>query len=289
MKIHPLAIVSPQADLGDNVIIGPFAIVEADTVLGEGCEIGARASVKNGVRLGPNNIVCEGTVLGGLPQHTRCPAQVGSLIVGTGNVFRENVTVHRALKVEASTVVGDNNLLMVGAHVAHDCQLGSNVVFANNSLLAGHVHVQDRAFVSGAVAVHQFCRLGSLAMIGGHARVVQDVPPYVTIDGVSGCVVGLNMVGLRRNGFSTADITELKAAYRLIYRGGMKWADVLAHLKSDFPTGPAAVYYEFLSAGTRGFVQERRVPPQVTLKIRRQVEEEPAAAEAKPDLKSKAG
>ena len=121
---------------------------------------------------------------------------------------------------------------MVCAHVAHDCHVGNNVIFANNTLLAGHVVVEDRAFLSGAVGVHQFCRIGRLAMIGGHARVVQDVPPYLMIDGISGCIVGLNLVGLRRNGFVAEEIAELKAAYRLIYRSGLKWSESCSNCES---------------------------------------------------------
>jgi UDP-N-acetylglucosamine acyltransferase len=172
------------------------------------------------------------------------------------------------------TRIGDNNLLMVGAHVAHDCTVGSNVILANNALLGGFVTVEDRAFVSGAVAVHQFCRVGRLAMIGGCARVVQDIPPYVMVDGRSGLIVGLNLVGLRRNGYSAADVAQLKAAYRVIYRQGLRWTDVLETLKAEFTEGPAALFHPFLSQGTRGFVQERRMPPTATLKLRRASDDE---------------
>jgi UDP-N-acetylglucosamine acyltransferase len=165
--------------------------------------------------------------------------------------------------------VGDHNLLMVGTHVAHDCTVGNNIVFANNALLGGFVTIGDRAFVSGAVAVHQFCRIGQMAMVGGCARVVQDVPPYVTVDGHTGMIVGLNLVGLRRNGFGPQEIAQLKAAYRVIYRRSLRWTDVLEQLKKEFSTGPAADFHPFLSQGTRGFVQERRMPPGATLKLRR--------------------
>ena len=158
--------------------------------------------------------------------------------------------------------------------MAHDCLVGNNIIFANNTLLAGHVVVEDRAFLSGAVGVHQFCRIGRLAMIGGHARVVQDVPPYMMVDGISGCIVGLNLVGLRRNGFVAEEIADLKAAYRLIYRSGMKWNEILQQLQVDHAAGPAAEFHAFLSQGKRGFVQERRMPPTATLKLRRPVDDE---------------
>ncbi len=268
MNIHPLAIVSPKAQIAANVSIGPFTVVEADVTIGEGCQLASHVVIKDGTRLGPHTIVHEAAILGGLPQHVNKPKQPGLLVVGADNTIREHATLHRAMKAGASTIVGDGNFLMAGVHVAHDCRIGNHVIFANNALLAGHVVVEDRAFVSGAVGVHQFCRIGRLAMVGAHAKVVQDVPPYVTIDGISGCVVGLNLVGLRRNGFTGDDIIQLKTAYRLIYRRGLKWSEVLEQLRTDFPAGPAAVYSEFLSGGTRGFVQERRMPPGATIKLR---------------------
>lgn len=272
MNIHPLAVVSPQACLAGDVTIGPFCIIEADVVIAEGCRLAGRVVVKDGTRLGANNQVHEGAVLGGFPQHLKAQEQLGQVVIGAGNTIRENATIHRAMRPDAATTVGNNNLLMVNAHVAHDCRVGNNVVIANNTMLAGHVTVDDRAFLSGAVGVHQFCRIGRLAMVGGHARVVQDVPPYVTVDGNSGHIVGLNLIGLRRNGFSQQDVLELKQAYRLIYRSGLKWTEVLEHLKADFTSGPAAEFHTFLSGGTRGFVQERRVPPGATIKLRRLVQ-----------------
>ncbi|HZZ70838.1 MAG TPA: acyl-ACP--UDP-N-acetylglucosamine O-acyltransferase [Pirellulales bacterium] len=272
MNIHPTALVSAHAKLGHDVVIGPFCLVEDGTEIGEGCKLEARVSIRAGTTLGPRNWVCEGTVLGGLPQHTRVPEHPGTVVIGSGNTIRENVTVHRALHENTVTRIGDNNLLMVGAHVAHDCQVGNNIIFANNCLLAGHVTIDDRAYISGAVAIHQFCRVGRFAMVGGQARIVQDVPPFVTIDGQSGNVVGLNMVGLRRNGFDTDAINQLKAAYRIIYRQGHSWSEVLAHLQ-QFADGPVVALYHFLCGGTRGFVQERRLPPNATLKLRKPADE----------------
>jgi UDP-N-acetylglucosamine acyltransferase len=269
LNIHPLAIVSPNARLGQGTTVGPFSIIEPDVVLGTGCTLAARVVIKNGTVLGDANTIHEGAVLGGYPQHTNMPDRLGRVVIGSRNTFRENVTVHRALKEDAATRVGNHNLLMVGAHVAHDCSVGDKIVLANNVLLGGFVSVGDQAFVSGAVAVHQFCRIGRLAMIGGCARVVQDVPPYVMVDGRSGLIVGLNLVGLRRNGFEPEAIAQLKAAYRLIYRRGLRWVEVLEALQREFPSGPAAHFQPFLSQGTRGFVQERRMPPGATLKLRR--------------------
>jgi len=268
VTIHPTAIVSPLAHLGQNVSIGPFTIIEDGVTVGDNCRLEARVSLKQGVTLGNDNWVCEGTVIGGMPQHVHVPADPGQIVIGTGNVFREHCTVHRPLKPDQFTRIGNQGLFMAGVHVAHDCKLGSNLIIANNALLGGHVTVDDRAYISGGVAVHQFCRIGCFVMIGGQARIVQDVPPFVTVDGQTGCIVGLNLVGLRRNGFDNAMVNQLKEAYRIIYRRGLKWTDVLAQLQANFTAGPVVTMHKFLSGGTRGFVQERRLPPGATLKLR---------------------
>lgn len=277
MSIHPLANVSPEARLGRGVIVGAFATVEADVELGDHCVVASGAVVKSGVTAGGGNEFCEHSVVGGAPQHAARPRHIGRVAIGSNNVFREYVTIHRALKPEVATTVGDGNYVMASVHFGHDCIIGNNTIFANGALLGGHVTVEDRAFVSGAVAVHQFCRIGRMAMVGGHARVVQDIPPYMLLDGQSGCVVGLNIVGLRRSGHTPEDIASLKEAYRTIYRRGLAWKEVLDALRTEFATAPVAHLLDFLSRGTRGFVQERRAPPSATLRLR-VPEDDPAAA-----------
>jgi UDP-N-acetylglucosamine acyltransferase len=205
------------------------------------------------------------------------PEHPGRLIIGSGNTIREFVTIHRALDEEDATIIGDNNLLMANVHIAHDCRVGNNAIFTNEALLAGHVTVEDRAYISATVGVHQFCRIGSLAMIGGHARVPKDIPPFITIDGQTSLAVGLNYVGLRRAGFSSTDVQQIKEAYRIIYRAGLSWTEILKALKVGFTEGPAARYHPFLAATTRGIVAERRLPPGATLKLRRDAEEPPEA------------
>lgn len=285
MSIHPLAAVSPEARLGVGISVGAFATVEADVELGDFCVVAPGAVVKSGVRAGCHNEFGEHCVVGGAPQHAARPQQVGSLAIGDHNVFREYVTVHRALKAGTATVIGDHNYVMATAHVGHDCIVGNNCIFANGALLGGHVKVEDRAFVSGAVAVHQFCRIGRLAMVGGHARVVQDIPPFMLVDGQSGCIVGLNIVGLKRSGHTAEEIAELKSAYRAIYRRGLPWKQVLEALEAEFHGGPARLLRQFLNSGTRGFAQERRAPPATTLRLR--VADEDMAAEL--SLRSRAG
>jgi UDP-N-acetylglucosamine acyltransferase len=284
VKIHPTAVISPHAHLGADVQIGPFCVVEPDTWIGDGCTLQGHVTVKSGTRLGRGNLVCESAILGGFPQHVHMPPNPGQVTIGSGNTIRENVTIHRPLRLEETTVVGDNNLLMVNAHVAHDCKIGSNVIVTNNAMLGGHVIVEDRAYVSGGVAVHQFCRIGTLAMVGGQARIVKDVPPYVTVDGQSSYVVGLNQIGLRRAGYTSEQIVQLKEAYRVLYRSTLLWNDVLAQLRVDFPDAPAAHFHEFCSQTRRGVVPERRMPPGATLKLAPQPEQEQA-----PDFQVKVG
>jgi UDP-N-acetylglucosamine acyltransferase len=267
VPIHATAIVSPEAEIGSDVEIGPFAIVEPGVQVGAGCRLAARTTIKTGVTLGRDVEVCEGTVLGGLPQHINRVATPGTAVIGDRCVLRENVTVHRSLYPDGVTTIGSDCLLMVGAHVAHDCEVGHRVILTNNVLLAGHVSVGDRACLGGAVAVHQYCRVGRLAMIGGCARVVQDVPPFMLTDGETGQIVGLNRVGLRRAGFDRLQVAELKQAYRIAYRQGDLFDQVIAHLEQTFATGPALELAEFFRGGRRGFVQERRSPPKVALRL----------------------
>ncbi len=247
------ALVSPMARIGENVEIGPYSVIEPDAEIGDGCRLESRVVVKRGTTPGTNNWVCAGAVLGGLPQHVHIPERPGRVLIGSGNTIRENVTVHRALADDDTTTIGDNNLLMVNVHVAHDCRVGNHTIFANNAMLAGHVTVGDRAYVSGAVAVHQFCRIGSYAMVGGQAHVIKDVPPYVTIDGLSSRVVGLNQIGLRRAGFGAEAICRLKEAYRVIFRSGLSWNDLLQRLRDEFGVmGPGARAPGFITAPLRG-------------------------------------
>jgi UDP-N-acetylglucosamine acyltransferase len=235
----------------------------------------SRVTIKECTTLGANNRVFEGAILGGLPQHVHIPEHPGGVVIGSDNVIRENVTIHRALVPDHATVIGDNCLLMVGSHVAHDCHLGNNVIVTNNAMLAGHVVVGDRAYISGAAGVHQFCRIGSFAMVGGQAHLTQDVPPYVTVDGLSSLVVGLNKIGLRRAGYDQETIQQLMAAYRVIYRSGLRWVEVVEQLRTQFPVGPATLFYEFLSTTARGIISERRAPPGATIKLRETIEAEP--------------
>jgi len=266
-QIHPTAVVDPRAELGQDVVVGPFCIVEAGAIIGDGCRLEARAIVKGRTTLGVDNEIGEGTVIGAKAQHVHVHDPGGTLIIGSHNRIRENCTIHRGWNNDGCTTVGDHNMMMVGAHVAHDCRVGNHCILVNCVLLGGHSQVEDRAYLGGAAAVHQFCRVGRLAMIGGVTKITQDVPPFVMVEGRGAQIIGLNKIGLRRNGYTSEQILQLKAAYRVIYREGRRWSEVLDILRADFSTGPAAAFHEFLKVGKRGFVQARRISRKATLKI----------------------
>jgi UDP-N-acetylglucosamine acyltransferase len=257
-SIHPTAVVSPEAHIGDDVNIGPFCVIEPDVEIADGCHLNANVTIKSGSHIGPENIFCEGSVIGGLPQHLRMPESVGDLWIGAGNIIREHVTINRGLGAGESTRIGNENMLMVGVHIAHDCVVGNHVLMTNNVLLAGHVLVEDHAYLGGAAAVHQFCRIGCYAMIGGMSRLIKDAPPFVTVDGATSRVVGLNTVGLRRNGFDTPLIRQLKAAYRVLYRSDLALEEALDKLEVDFQEEPVAHFHRFLRCSQRGITAERR-------------------------------
>lgn len=266
-NIHPTAIIDPRTDIASDASIGPYTVIEQDVVIGSGCQIAGRVTLKARTSLGQNNVIHEGATLGGTPQHVHAGQQAGWLELGDGNTIRENVTIHCGLKADDITRVGDGNFIMVNAHIAHDCHIGDQTIICNNVMVAGHVTIHDRAYLSGAVGIHQFCRVGRLAMVGGQSHINRDIPPFVTVDGVSSTIVGLNRVGLKRNGFTSGDVKQLKEAYRIIYRSGLRWVDVLETLKEEFQEGPAAEFHSFLAASQRGCVPERRGPAKSTLKL----------------------
>jgi UDP-N-acetylglucosamine acyltransferase len=221
MSVHSTAIVSPDARLGRDVTVGPCAVIEERTEIGDGCEIRAHAVVKRFTTLGTGNRVHEGAVLGGEPQDLSFAGQESAVVIGDRNVIREGVTIHRSTRPGGATVVGSHCFLMAYAHVAHDNRIGDHVVLANDVMLAGHVEVGDRAFLGGGAGIHQFCRVGRLAMVGGLAGAPQDCLPFVITDGHPARARGLNVVGLRRAGVTASQMRALKEAYRLLLRSGL--------------------------------------------------------------------
>jgi len=265
--VHPTAVVSREVQLGDQVEVGPFCVLEGDVTVGEGSKIGAHVVIRGRTRLGKGTQILDGAILGNPPQHATHRGPTGGLRVGDNNVIREHVTIHAAMATDHETEIGNGNYLMAGCHVAHDCVLGNQIIMANQALLAGHVQVGDYAFVSGAVAVHQFCRIGTFAMVGGQSHITQDVLPYVTVDGKSSQVVGLNIVGLRRRDFCPEQIRVLKDAYRIVFRSGDRAEQVLENLRTHFRNGPASIWIPFIAASQRGYLRERSVPAGATLRL----------------------
>ena len=240
-RIHPTAIVDPSARLGEDVEIGPYVIVEADTAIGSGCRLLASCMVRRFSTLGERNVVHPFTVIGGEPQdHGFDPKETSFVLIGNDNVFREGCTVNRATGQGKSTIVGNSNLLMTAAHVGHNSIVGSHCIMVNGSALGGHTELHDRAILSAHVSVHQFCWVGEMVMSQGNCLAVQHVPPYCMFRGVTD-LVGLNRVGLRRAPDITAkDRTEVQVAYRLMYRSGLPTGRALQEMDAHPEWGPVA-------------------------------------------------
>ena len=233
MTIHPSALVDPKAQLGTDVTVGPFAVIEADVGVGDGSEVGAHAVLHGGCRLGRRVRVAPHTVLAGAPQilgHAPVPAFV---TIGDDSVIREYVTVHRAAKEGGETRVGRGCMLMALCHLAHDCQIADGAIITSYAALAGHVEIGESAVLGGLAAFHQHVRVGRLAMVGGMSRVIQDVPPFVIVEGNPCRVRGLNSVGLRRAGLSLERRRALKRAFRLLYRSGLNTSQALRAIRSE--------------------------------------------------------
>lgn len=217
--ISPQSSVDPRAEIGDDVYIGPFCVVGPHARIGAGTQLDNNVTISGHVELGENNRLFPGVVIGGEPQDLGYRGEPTKVVIGDGNVFREAVTVNRAsTKERGVTTVGSNNFFMAGSHVAHDCNVGSHVVLTNATLLGGHVHVHDRAILAGAVGVHQFTTIGSYSFVGAHVRVLQDVPPFMMVDGTPPRVRCINLVGLKRQGFTPEAIASLQEAHRLLFR-----------------------------------------------------------------------
>ena len=215
--IHPSAVVSPDAKIGNNVSIGPFCVVGPKVTLGDDCVLHSHVTLEGPATFGKGNEFFPFACIGGKTQDLKYAGEPTSLEVGDHNVFRENSTVHRGTFEELPTRIGSNNLLLCYSHVAHDCQLGDHIILSNSVGLAGHITVEDYAIVSGFAAVHQFCRIGQHCIIGGCSKVVQDVPPFMIIDGNPASTRGVNAIGLQRRGFSAEDMRALKNAYKKLF------------------------------------------------------------------------
>ena len=254
-QISPLAFVHPEAKLGDNNIIGPFCYIDKDTVLGDNNVLQNSVTINVGARIGNNNEIFPGASLSTKPQDLKFRGEVTTCEIGDNNSIRENVTISRGTASKGKTVVGSNNLLMENMHVAHDCVLGSGLIIGNSTKLAGEVVVDDNAIISATVLCHQFCRIGGYVMIQGGCRFSLDIPPYVIAGKEPTRFAGLNLVGLRRRGFSNELIQLIHEAYRLLYsKGVMK--EGLQEIKNNLQITPEIQYIiDFVESSKRGIIR----------------------------------
>lgn len=257
--IHPTAIIHPNAVIGKNVEVGPYAVIGDDVVIGDGCKVGPHAVIHDHTFVGKNCQFFPGCSIGGDPQDLKFEGEVSSTVIGDGCVFRECSTVNRATGEGNKTIIGNNILMMAGTHVAHNCIVGNNVIMSNVATLAGHVIVEDRAVIGGLSAVHQFCKIGRNVMIGGMARVTQDVPPFMICAGDPAFVSGLNSVGLARAGIPQEVRSQLKKAFRILYRSGLPLQEAIANMEADLDSSePIEHLMRFLRNVERGIIRTRR-------------------------------
>lgn len=251
-RVAPTARVHPEAVIGAGSEIGDFCIVEADVEIGAGCRLEPYVFVKRWTSMGDGNQISAGTVLGTDPLDKNFTGERSYLRIGSGNRIREHYTISRGTKPESETVIGDGNYIMTSGHIAHNARIGNDTVIASCALVSGYVEIEDRAFISGGVVIHQFSRIGTLAMVGGNTRVNADAPPYFLYSGFNITPVGVNLVGLQRAGFSAEDISGLKRAYRILYRSGLKLADALHRLIADCQSPHTRRLAEFIGKSERG-------------------------------------
>ena len=231
-RIHPTAILSADVDIGENVQVGPFSVLEGNIKIGPNCVIRAGAYLFGNVIMGRNNQVFSGAVLGEVPQHLKYNGEPTRLEIGDNNIIREQVTIHRGTTHSMATRIGSDNFIMANSHIAHDCVVGSRCILANGALLAGHTTLEDNVYLSGNAAVHQFIRIGRLAMLSGCSTTTKDIPPFVVQQEINN-VVGINVVGMRRAGLTGEQIGAVREAFRIIFRRGLLLPVAVQSLRSE--------------------------------------------------------
>jgi UDP-N-acetylglucosamine acyltransferase len=263
MQIHPTAVVDSDARVGEGTEIGPYVVIDGPVSLGRSNWIGPGAIITGKVTIGDENKIHGHVYIGNVPQDISYDGSCTGVEIGSGNILREFTNIHRGTKEGTSTIVGDNNYLMVGTHIAHNCVIGSNVFMVNGASLGGYCEVHDGAFMSAYVIVHQFVRIGSYSITGILSKITKDVPPYMMVDGNPATVRGINTVGLRRNGFSPERRTVIKRAYRLMYRSNMILRDSTAQLRelsettqSEESSGDIRGLIEFIESSKRGIIMK---------------------------------
>ncbi len=255
-QIHPLAYVHPEAQLGDNNIIGPFCYIDRDVVIGDNNVFQNSVTINQGARIGNGNEVFPGASLSTKPQDLKFKGEVTTCQIGDNNSIRENVTISRGTASKGTTIVGSNNLLMENMHIAHDCVVGNGCIIGNSTKFAGEVVVDDFAIISAVVLCHQFCHIGSYVMIQGGSRFSQDIPPYIIAGKEPIRYAGINLIGLRRRGFSAETIQNIHEAYRIIYQGNLTRADAIRQIKEVLPLTPEIQYIiDFVENSQRGIIK----------------------------------
>ncbi len=234
-KIHPLAYVDPKAELAEDVVVGPFCNVEANVVIGLGCTLDSHVTVKHHTTIGERNFIGQGAVIGGDPQSTGYKGQDTFLVIGNDNVFREYVTIHRSMTEGKTTRIGNHNFIMAYVHLGHDVTLHDNITMANNSGVSGHVTIEDRAVIGGMCGIHQFCRIGKVAMVGGMSRITRDVPPFMLVEGINQEVHDINAVGLRRIGITQESRLAMHKACKVLYKSQIGLSNAIEIVLKEVP------------------------------------------------------
>ena len=256
--IAPTARVHPDAKIGPGTRIGEYCVVESDVVIGAQCLLEPYVYIKRWTKLGDGNEISAGTVLGTDPLDKLFTGERSYLRIGNRNKIREHYTISRGTKPESETVIGDGNYIMTSGHIAHNCTLGDNIVVASCALVAGYAEIESQAFISGGVVIHQFSKIGRLAMVGGNTRVNSDLPPYFLYSDFNVAAHGLNIVGLKRADFSLDQIKQLKAAYRLLYRSGLRQEDALKQIEAGFNSEHTRHLVAFVRSSKRGICPAAR-------------------------------
>lgn len=255
--VAPTARVDPDAHIGPQTVIGDYCVIERDVSIGAFCVLEPYVFIKRWTTLGDRNYVSAGAVLGTDPLDKAFTGERSYLRIGSGNQIREHFTISRGTQPESSTIIGDGNYIMTSGHIAHNCKVGNQTVICSCALIAGHVEIEDQAFISGGVAVHQYSRIGRLAMIGGGVRVNLDAPPFFLYSGLYIEPNGVNRVGLERAGFSPDRIAAIKQAYRILYRSGLRLEDALARIEQEIPNEDTLHLVRFVRASRRGICRRR--------------------------------
>ena len=252
-KIHDTAIISKKSLLDSDVEVGPYSVIDGNIRIAKGTKIYNNVTIRGNTEIGKNNMIFSGVVAGTMPQDLKYKGEGSFLRIGNNNIIREYTTINSGTN-SIATSIGDNNLFMAYSHIAHDCIVGNNCIFANNATLGGHVHVDNGAVLGGLSAVHQFVRIGRLAIIGGCSKVVQDIVPFSMSDGHPAKVFGLNSVGLKRAKIPRRDIMQLKSALRIIFHSRLSLSSALKKIKKELPkaSGELSCLLQFIEESKRG-------------------------------------